>query len=105
MSGRVLHRRADQAEEVPLDPLAREVVRNREGEGVVGELRAFRVGEPGAEGRFVESPPEPLRDFVPHPVRSQLDLVLHACLCPLVRLTGRREHSSVFGSAQSLDGG
>jgi hypothetical protein len=35
LAGDVAHGGPDQAEEMPFDPLAREVVRNREHEGVV----------------------------------------------------------------------
>ena len=91
-------RRADQVEEVPLDPLAREVVRDGEDEGVVVEIGAVDLAEPGRVGRLVQRFAQPGRNVVPEGVRRQLGLVLHAC-CPLLRRRlGVREHSSVLGA-------
>ena len=41
LAGRVAHGGADQVDEVPFDPLAREVVRDREDEGIVVQLTPF----------------------------------------------------------------
>ena len=74
----------DQAEEVPLDPVARELVRNREDEGVALELEAVDVTEPFGIGpvaeRFLESP----RDLLPEVLCRQLELVLHRRPAPPV---------------------
>ena len=56
LAGRVAHRGADQIDEVTLDPLAREVVRDREDEGIVVQLTPFCVAEPRAVRGVVESP-------------------------------------------------
>ena len=56
LSRDVTDRCADQAEEVALDPLAREVVRNREHERVVGEVLAFGLRKPRAVRGLVERP-------------------------------------------------
>ncbi len=72
-AGRVAHGRADQVEEVALDPLAREVVRDAEHERVVGRARdRVDLAEPGAVRRLVERPLEPTGDLVPEALRSQL---------------------------------
>ena len=75
--GHVADAGADQAEEVPLDPLAGEVVRNRDREGVIAQLDAGSLGEPGVKGGLVECSSEPAGDFVPQALGRQLDLVLH----------------------------
>ena len=78
---------ADQTEEMTLDPVAREIVRDAEDEDVVRELEAGGFAEPRAVRRVVESPPEPTGDLVPQGFGSQLDLVLHpaassSVVCP-----------------------
>jgi len=74
----------DQADEVTLDPLAREVVRDRDRERVVGQLETLGLGEPRAVRGLIECPLEPTGDFVPQGLRSQLNLALHAgSLAPL----------------------
>ena len=54
---------ADQPQEVALDPLAREVVRDGDGERVVGELDTLGFGEPRAVRGVVERPLEPTGNF------------------------------------------
>src|SRR5215211_3685166 len=57
VSERFLHGGLDQAQEMPLDPLAREVVGHGDDERLVLDC-PLRVLEPGAERRVVESFPE-----------------------------------------------
>ena len=83
VAGDVADRRADQAEEVALDPVAREIVRDAEHEAVTRELEALCLAEPGSVGRVVQCTSEPTGDFAPQALRSQLDLVLHPCCQPL----------------------
>ena len=68
--GRVLDGRPDQLGEPALDPLAGEVVRNREHERVVAESDRLDVAEPGPERVLVECPPEPRRDVAPEALGS-----------------------------------
>ena len=82
----VANRGSDQAEEMALDPVAGEVVRDGEDEAVAFEREALRFAEPGAVGRVVEGASEPTGDFAPQALRSQLDLVLHPASGPLVTL-------------------
>src|ERR671932_541113 len=49
-------RRADQLDEVAVDPLAREVVRHLEDERAVVERDRVDLAEPRLEGRFVQRP-------------------------------------------------
>ena len=70
-------RGADQVEEVALDPLAREVVRDGDRERVVVELRAADLAEPGRIRRLVEGFAEPGGHVAPEALRRQLDLALH----------------------------
>ncbi len=79
LAARVTNRGPDQIEEVPLDPLAREVVRDGHGEDAVLETRAVHLAEPGGVGRVVQRFAEPGGNVVPEGVRRQLGLVLHAC--------------------------
>src|SRR5207245_10573535 len=95
--GDVADGRADQTEEVPLDPLAREVVRDAEHEGVVRELRSLRLREPRAVRGLVEGPLEPTGYLVPQALRSQLNWAIHAAV-PLLAGSGeRRAYQRVFG--------
>src|SRR5262249_31323791 len=89
LAGDVANGSTDQTEEVPFDPLAREVVRNAEDERVVGELDALRLGEPGAVRRLVEGSLEPTGNLVPETLRGQLDWAIHAAL-PLLSSSGKR---------------
>jgi hypothetical protein len=54
---RILRRGAEQPEEVALDPLAREVVRDDDDERAVVQGASRRGREPGFERRFVECVP------------------------------------------------
>src|SRR5262249_39726674 len=89
LAGHVADGCADQAEEVPLDPLAREVVGNAENEGVVRELGSLGLGEPGAVRGLVEGPLEPTGNLVPKTLRGQLNWALHAAV-PLLSGSGKR---------------
>src|SRR5207244_7666854 len=100
----VADRRADEAEEVPFDPLAREVVRHRENEGVVGELGPVGLGEPRSIRGLVEGPFEPTGDLVPQALRSQLNWAIHAAV-PLLSASGSGEHSSVPSRLQRVETG
>ncbi len=74
----------DQADEMALDPLAREVVRDGDRERVVRQVEALGLSEPRAVRGLIECPLEPTGDFVPQGLRSQLNLALHAgSLAPL----------------------
>ena len=75
--GGVAGRGADEVEEMPLDPLAREVVRNGEHEGVP-LLRRLHVTEPRPVRRVVQSAPEPTGDLIPQRPGGQLARLLHA---------------------------
>ena len=65
VAGRVARRRPDQAEEVALDPLAREVVRNAEDERVVVQLETRRRRRTTSVSGLVERPPEPTGNLAP----------------------------------------
>ncbi len=82
---------ADQAEEVALDPVARELARNDEHEGVVVELEAVDAAEPLAVRPVAEGLFEPPGNFLPEVLCRQLDLVLH-----------RRPDPPVSGPAASI---
>ena len=73
MAGRIAHRSANQTDEMALDPVAREVVRNGEHELVVIELEALHVVEPRAVRRLVEGASEPTRNLAPKTFCSQLN--------------------------------
>ena len=62
---RVADDRLEQAEEVPLDPLPGEVVRDEQDERLVVERTGLRVGEPRVVGRVVERVPQTGRDLGP----------------------------------------
>src|SRR5205823_8560345 len=100
--GRVAHGGADQPEEMALDPVACEVIRDREYELVVGQVEATHVVEPRAVGRLVESAPEPTRNLAPQAFRSQLDWGLHAAGRLLVG--GSRERPSIAACRPALNG-
>ncbi len=70
-TGGVSHRRADEVEEVALDPLAGEVVRHGEHERVTF-FGGAHLAEPCAVRRVVESPPEPTGDLIPQRPGGQL---------------------------------
>src|SRR5207248_11496889 len=69
-----------------VDPVARELVRNSEDELAVAQLHRFHLPEPGREGVLVERLPEPTRNLVPDPFRSQLDWLFHPAGTLLARL-------------------
>src|SRR4051794_10140884 len=84
-AGDVADRGADEAAEMPFDPVAREVVRDADHEALVRELEARDLAEPGAVGGVVEGAPEAAGDLTPQALGRQLDLVLHpAASLPLV---------------------
>ena len=89
----VAHRGADQAEEVPLDPVARELARNGEHEGVAVGRELVDVTEPLAVRAVAERLFEPPRDLLPKVLCRQLDLVFH-----------RRPDPPVSGPAASITG-
>ena len=95
----VADRRADQAEEVALDPVAREIVGNAEHEPVVIEVDALRLPEPRSVGRVVQCTSEPTSYLAPQALRSQLDLVLHPC-CPAPPLVNAERRA--YQPAKSL---
>ena len=91
----VAHGRADEAEEVALDPIARELARNDEHERVVVELETADVAEPLAVCPVAEGLFEPPGDFLPEVLCRQLDLVLHRRPDP-PRLRPGGQHNSGF---------
>jgi hypothetical protein len=68
----VAHGRADQAEEVALDPVTRELARNGEHEGFPIEGQLVDVAEPLAVGAAAEGLSEPPRDLLPKVLCGQL---------------------------------
>jgi hypothetical protein len=90
---------------MPLDPLAREVVRNAENELAVSDPDSFDLGEPGRESVLVERLPEPTRNLVPDAVRSQLDWLLHPAGTLPCSTEKKGEHSNVcLGTQRPLRG-
>ena len=87
----VAHCRADQAEEVALDPVARELARDGEHERLAVELEAADLTEPLAVRPVAERLLEPPGDLLPKVLCRQLDLVLH-----------RRPDPPVSGPAASI---
>ena len=77
VAGGVAHRGGDQIDEVPLDPLPREVVGNREDERLVREVATEDVGEPRAKSRVVQRPLEPTCNLGPETLCCQLLLAHH----------------------------
>ena len=75
--------RLDEAEEMPLDPFAGEVVRDDERERVVGQVTRGRISEPRRVCRFVECLLKPARDVVPQAFGSRLGGVFHPSEAPL----------------------
>src|SRR5204863_2404090 len=69
----VADRRTDQSEEMALDPVAREGVRDGEHELVVAQLDPLDVVEPRAVRGLVEGASEPTRNLAPQAFSSQLD--------------------------------
>ena len=96
--GRVADRGADQAEEVALDPLAGEVVRDADDERVVVASRPARLAEPGAVRRLVEGPAEPRRDVAPRGSPQSARLGAPPASAPAPRSRESGEHSSVTAS-------
>src|SRR5579884_3218751 len=93
---------AEQIQEVPLDPLAGEVVRHGQHEPLGVDVRAVDLAEPGRVGGVVERLAEPSRDVVPEVLRRQLDLPLHA-QCPLLPpLEGPRAYQRVEGLSMRI---
>src|SRR5918996_2369643 len=78
VAGRVADGRVDQPEEVPLDPLAREVVRYAKRERLIREVETFGVREPRPVRRFVERAPQSLRNLGPQVLCCQQLLARHA---------------------------
>jgi hypothetical protein len=78
IAGGVADRGADQLEEVTLDPLAREVVRNSEHEGVVVDGESADLAEPVPECGVVERPTETVGHVSPQALGRQVARVLHA---------------------------
>jgi hypothetical protein len=69
--------RAEEVEEVPLDPFAGEIVRNSDHERVAVELGAGHAAEPGLKRRVVESLAQAVRHIAPERFRRQPELPLH----------------------------
>ena len=78
-AGRVLDRRPDQLDEVALDPLAREVVRDGEHEGVVVDARPPPTSLNQLRKVFsLSAPRKRAETSLPEALGSQLDRMLHA---------------------------
>jgi hypothetical protein len=73
----VADRGADQAEEMPLDPVARELARDGEDECFPLELEGVHVAEPLGIRPVAERLPEPSRDLLPEVLGRQLELMFH----------------------------
>jgi hypothetical protein len=85
------NRGLDEPEEVSLDPLAREVVRDGQDDRLVGHLTTAHLVEPGAVGGVVERLLQPVGDLVPEVIGGQLSRALHsAAPTPLARRKERR---------------
>ena len=80
---------------LPLDPVARELARNGEHEGVAVELELVDVTEPLAVRPVAEGLLEPPGDLLPEVLCRQLDLVLHRRPDP-PRLRPGGQHNSGF---------
>ncbi len=63
---------------MPLDPLARELVRNRDDEEVVGELVPLGFSEPGLKRRFVQCLAKPDGNLSPEALCRHLSRGFHA---------------------------
>ena len=100
LAGDLSERGADQPEEMTVDPLAREVVGNGENELVLGNRCGVDLAEPGRERVLVECLPEPTRNLVPDPSRSQLDWLLHPVGTLLCSTEKKGEHSNVGARTQ-----
>src|SRR5919204_397434 len=85
-----------------LDPLAREVIWNGENEAVLADLDGADLSEPGRESVLVERLPEPTRNLVPDPFRSQLDWCLHPVGTLLCSAEKKGEHTNVRPIPQRL---
>src|SRR5581483_3628898 len=105
LAGRVPHRRSDQLEEMTLDPLTGEVVRDAEDERVVGQLDSLHLAEPGPVRGFVEGPLEPTGNLGPQALSSQLDRLLHPPCPGSSSTTARGEHSNLQTARQWLQQG
>src|SRR6266487_4723 len=100
VAGDLRQRGADQTEEMTLDPLAREVVRNAEDELGVGDFGGVDLCKPGRKGVLVERLSEPTRNLVPDAFRSQLDWLFH----PAGSLLGRsKRRASIAMHARALN--
>ena len=100
---RIARRRLDEAEEVPLDPLAREVVRDDEREAVAGQLAGGDVAEPGRVRRLVEGVTEPAGDVVPEALGGRLDVVVHPSEAPLSGSRGGRAYQRAPAALNALE--
>ncbi len=77
VSGDIADARPDQVEEVALDPVPDELVRNRELERIGVELHLTDAAEPRLVRRLVKCLTQPSRDVAPEALRRQLDLTFH----------------------------
>ena len=84
---------------MPLDPVAREVVRNLDDEPIPGEGVRPRLAEPRVVGGLGEGVPQPPGYGVPEVVGSCLGGMLH----PSSRFVGRREAASIAPFAARLN--
>ena len=97
LAGRVADGGADQLEEMPLDPLAREVVRNGEDEASSVSSDALDLAEPRPVGGVVERALEPPGDLGPEvSAVSSIGCSTRAASAP-PSTTARGEHSNVLG--------
>src|SRR5439155_21453363 len=78
----VAHCRADEAEEVALDPIARELARHDEDERVAVEPETVDVTEPLAVRPVAERLFQPTGDPLPVVLCMQLDLGVHGRVDP-----------------------
>jgi hypothetical protein len=102
VSSRVTDGCIDEAEEVALDPLSREVVWDRERERLVRQVETLGLGEPGAIGLVVKGGSQTLRNLGPQTLCSKQLLPFHAGWSFLLALPESDEHSTVVKRVQRL---
>ncbi len=79
----VARRVRHEAVEVALDPVPREIVRDRDLERPVAQRTRLRVAEPGVPGRLAERLAKPERDRVPETTRIQFNSRFRGVLQPV----------------------
>src|SRR5262245_54450919 len=78
LAGDVAHRRVQETTEMPVNPVARKLVRNGEDQCLALALEVLDTAEPLTVRAVVQGLSEPYGDLTPKVLRRQLDLVSHA---------------------------